>query len=78
VAVELKTDERIVVWGRRALVLVVVGLVLQIGASFHWTPATFILSAAIGLPCVLLGAAVFAWSVLRARIREGGRGGEER
>jgi hypothetical protein len=78
VAVELKTEERIVTWGRRALLLVVVGLVLQIAATFHWSPATFIVSAAVGLPCVLLGAGLFVWSVLRARIRDDGREGEGR
>jgi hypothetical protein len=58
---------RTVAWGRRALVLVVVGLTLQVVATFRWSPATFLLSAAVGLPCVLLGAAVFGWAVLRGR-----------
>jgi hypothetical protein len=58
---------RTVAWGRRALVLVVVGLALQLVATLRWSPATFLLSAAVGLPCVLLGAAVFGWAVLRGR-----------
>jgi hypothetical protein len=49
--------------------LVAVGLALQLVATFHWTPATFVVSAAIGIPCVLLGAAVFGLAVLRAPIR---------
>jgi hypothetical protein len=65
----------VVRWGRRALVLIVVGLVLQLGATFYWSPATFILSAAIGLPFVLVGAAVFGVTVLRAPIRDGSGGG---
>jgi hypothetical protein len=69
VAAEVKTDRRDVVWGRRGLALVSVGLLLQLMATFHWTPATFVVSAAIGIPCVLLGAAVFGLAVLRAPIR---------
>jgi hypothetical protein len=64
------TDGTIVSWGRRAFALVVIGLVLQILATLYWSPATFIMSAAVGLPFVLLGAAVFGWAVLRARRRE--------
>ena len=69
---DAKTDPSIVTWGRRALVLVVVGLAVQLGATFYWSPATFIVSAAVGLPCVLLGAGVFGWAVVRARLRAGG------
>ena len=58
-------------WGRRGLGLVAVGLALQLVATFHWTPATFVLSAALGIPCVLLGGAIFGLAVLRAPIREG-------
>jgi hypothetical protein len=60
----------IVSWGRRALALVVAGLMLQILATLYWSPATFMMSAAVGLPFVLLGAAVFGWTVLRARSRD--------
>ena len=38
---------------------------VQLGAAFHWTPATFILSAAIGVPLVLLGGALFLAAVWR-------------
>jgi hypothetical protein len=69
---EVTTGSGIVKWGRRALVLVVVGLLLQLAVAFYWSPITFILSAAIGLPFVILGAAVFGIAVLRVRIREGG------
>ena len=68
-AAEVKTGERVIAWGRRGLGLVAVGLGLQLVATFHWTPATFVLSAALGIPCVLLGAAVFGLAVLRAPIR---------
>lgn len=63
--------DRVIKWGRRGLGLVAVGLALQLVATFHWTPATFVVSAAIGIPCVLLGAAVFGLAVLRAPIRGG-------
>ena len=69
---EVNKDSRVVKWGRRGLALVVVGLALQLVATFHWTPATFVVSAALGIPCVLLGAAMFGFTVLRAPIRQGG------
>ena len=34
-------------------------------AAFHWTPATFILSATFGAPLVLLGGALFLAAVWR-------------
>jgi hypothetical protein len=60
-------EAMVVSWGRWALVLVMVGLALQIGATFVWSPATFVLSAAVGLPFVLLGAGVFGLAVWRSR-----------
>jgi hypothetical protein len=69
----MNTDPAVIGWGRRALVLVLVGLLVQLGATFYWSPATFILSAVIGLPSVVVGAALFAWAVLRDRIRDRGR-----
>jgi hypothetical protein len=76
-ATGVTADPAIVKWGRRALGLVAVGLVMQIGTTFYWTPGTFIVSAALGLPLVLLGAAIFGWAVLRTRVgdrapRDGG------
>lgn len=50
---------------RRAAVLSGLGLLVQLAASFYWTPLTFILSAAIGLPLVGLGALVFLRAVVR-------------
>ena len=67
-----KDAEWVVRWGRRGMALVAVGLGLQLVSTFHWTPATFVLSAAIGIPAVLLGATVFGLTVLRAPIRGGG------
>jgi hypothetical protein len=56
---------------RRAAVVGGLGLVVQLGAAFHWTPATFILSASVGAPLVLVGGAMFLIAVLR-NIRDKG------
>ena len=40
---------------RNAAVLAGLGLGVQLVAALHWTPATFILSAVVGAPLVLLG-----------------------
>lgn len=40
---------------RAGLVLILVGLAVQAGASFLWTPGTFIISAAVGVPLVAVG-----------------------
>ncbi len=50
---------------RRAALLGGLGLAVQLGAAFHWTPATFILSATIGAPLVLVGGALFLAAVWR-------------
>jgi hypothetical protein len=50
---------------RNAAVLVGLGLGVQLVAAVHWTPATFILSAVIGLPLVLLGGLSFVVAVWR-------------
>lgn len=48
---------------RRSAAVVALGLLLQVAAALHWTPATFILSAVIGLPLVLVGGAMFLAAV---------------
>ena len=50
---------------RRAAILAGLGLAVQLGAAFHWTPATFIFSATIGAPLVLLGGVLFLAAVWR-------------
>ena len=50
---------------RRAAVLGGVGLLLQLAAAFHWTPLTFVVSAAVAVPLVLLGAFLFLHAVWR-------------
>ncbi len=43
---------------RRGIALAGAGLVVQLGTAFFWSPGAFILSAAIGLPLVLVGATI--------------------
>jgi hypothetical protein len=45
---------------RIGIVLVMAGLVVQTAAAFFWSPATFLLSAGVGLPLVLAGAVALA------------------
>jgi hypothetical protein len=71
VASGVSTDPAIIRWGRRALIMIGAGLLLQLGATFSWSPGTFIVSAAVGLPLVVQGAAIFGWVVLRASLRQG-------
>jgi uncharacterized membrane protein len=56
-------DDRLV---RAGLLLVLGGLVVQIGASFFWSPGAFIVSAALGVPPVALGALLLWLGVRRA------------
>ena len=50
---------------RRAAVFVGLGLAVQLGAALHWTPATFILSAVIATPLILVGGVLFLVAVWR-------------
>jgi hypothetical protein len=48
---------------RRAAMVAGTGLVVQLAAALHWTPATFIVSAAVGAPLVLAGGVMFLVAV---------------
>lgn len=50
---------------RRAAAVGGLGLLVQLGSSFYWTPITFIISAAVGLPLVGAGTLLFLRAVLR-------------
>jgi hypothetical protein len=50
---------------KRAATAAALGLLVQLGASFYWTPLTFIVSAIVGLPLVCLGAFLFLRTVFR-------------
>lgn len=56
---------------RRATVVTGLGLVLQLGSAFVWTPITFVLSAALGVPLVVAGAAMFFAAVLKVMKNKG-------
>ena len=40
---------------RKAALLVASGLFVQLGCALYWSPGTFVVSAAVGAPLVLLG-----------------------
>jgi hypothetical protein len=50
---------------RRACLVSGLGLAVELGSALHWTPATFILAAAVGTPLVLVGGAMFLRAVWR-------------
>ena len=56
---------------RVAAVVSALGLLVQLGASFHWTPLTFVVSAAIGVPLVGIGALLFLRAVIRIMKEKG-------
>ena len=50
---------------RRAAWFVLAGLLVQLCTTIHWTPLTFVLFAAVGVPLVLVGVSLYASAVLR-------------
>lgn len=56
---------------RRAAALVGAGLAAQVVAAFHWTPGTFVLAAAVGIPLIAAGTVQFIAAVLRILRRKG-------
>jgi hypothetical protein len=48
---------------RRAAVFVGLGLAVQLVAALHWTPATFIVSAVLAAPLVIVGGVLFLIAV---------------
>jgi hypothetical protein len=55
---------------KRAAVVTACGLALELVAAVRWSPAAFILSAAVGVPLVLVGAGLFlraVWRVMKER-----------
>lgn len=51
---------------RRALAIGLAGVAIQLVAGLRWTPGTFVLSAAIGLPLVFIGGTLFVRAAWRA------------
>jgi hypothetical protein len=54
---------------RAGIGLVMAGLLVQAAAAFFWSPGAFIVSAALGMPLVLVGAGA-TWLGLRRIRRE--------
>jgi hypothetical protein len=55
---------------RRAAVVTTCGLALELVSAVRWSPATFILSATVGVPLVLVGGAMFlraVWRLMKER-----------
>jgi hypothetical protein len=50
---------------KRAAAFSGAGLLLQLVAALHWTPLTFVVSATLAVPCVVLGALLFLHAVWR-------------
>jgi hypothetical protein len=48
---------------KRAAIVGGSGLLVQLLAALHWTPATFIFSAVLGAPLVLAGGVLFIAAV---------------
>ncbi len=54
-----------------ATALVIAGLGVQLATTAHWTPLTFVLFTMLGVPLVLAGVAVYAFTVLRVLKEKG-------
>ncbi|MFB1481195.1 hypothetical protein [Corallococcus sp. RDP092CA] len=54
-------DKRI----RVAALVVLAGLLIQLFARLSWTPLTFVVSTAVGVPLVLLGVLLYGVTVWR-------------
>ena len=48
---------------KRAAIVGGAGLLVQLLAALHWTPATFIVSAVLGAPLVIAGGMLFIAAV---------------
>lgn len=60
-------------WLKRALLLIVIGLIVELFSLVHVTPGTFLLFAFFGVGPVVIGLALFVYAAVRAR-REVGDG----
>jgi hypothetical protein len=62
---------------RIGFLLVLAGLLVQIATSFFWSPGTFIIAVAVGIPLVLAGTVLLAISVWSTR-RQGADSGNQK
>jgi hypothetical protein len=56
---------------KRAATCAGAGLLLQLAAALHWTPLTFVLSAVLATPLVLLGGFLFLHAIWRNMSEKG-------
>jgi len=53
---------------RRALLLIIVGLSVQLVGAFYWSPGTFVVTASLGAPLVLLGVVLGGFAAAQAPV----------
>jgi hypothetical protein len=56
-------------WIKRALLLIILGLVVQLFCLYAITPGTFMIFAGVGVTLVGAGLIIFVWAGVRARKR---------
>ncbi len=55
---------------RIAALIVLAGLLVQLFSTLYWTPLTFVIFTALGVPLVLLGIVLYlstVWKILKER-----------
>ena len=57
-------------WIKRAILLIVIGLLVQLFSLVHVTPGTFLLFAFFGVGPMVVGFGLFAYALIRARREE--------
>lgn len=62
-------DGRVMI--KRALLLIVIGLIVELFCVVHITPPTFLLFAFFGVGPIVVGLALFVIAVIRSRGKEG-------
>jgi uncharacterized membrane protein HdeD (DUF308 family) len=61
---------RATIWLKRALLLIIIGLVVQLFCLVHVTPNSFVLFTVFGAAPVAAGLLLFAYAAVRARRSE--------
>lgn len=64
------------IWLKRALLLIIIGLIVQLFCLVHVTPGTFVVFAVGGVGPLLLGLGAFAYA-MRSAHRQGGEAQDE-
>ncbi|MDQ3266607.1 MAG: hypothetical protein M3Y59_23655 [Myxococcota bacterium] len=55
---------------RVAALIILAGLLVQLFSTLYWTPLTFVIFAALGVPLVLVGILLYlstVWKILKER-----------